>query len=146
MIAQGFPFSSVYTLLTFHWMDDKVGQSFCNILPLFWNIKGTFLCKGRVARPLEIAKRLRCLFVALYMYFLVDPTTYPKFSRFLGQKWGQRSKSLFEIGENWQKVRFYCQAQINAPIFKRVPLLNVEFGVGCGVHQKLHKQGYKKTP
>ena len=37
------------------------------ILPLFWNIKGTFLCKGSVAKPLEIAKRLGCLSVALYM-------------------------------------------------------------------------------
>ena len=28
------------------------------------------------------------------------------------------------MGENWQKVRFYCQAQLHAPIFKQVPPLN----------------------
>ena len=35
---------------------------------------------------------LRCLFVALYMQFLVDPTTYPKFPIvFLLSQWQQKS-------------------------------------------------------
>ena len=34
---------------------------------------------GATTKLEEISKMLRCLFVALYMQFLVDPTTYPKF-------------------------------------------------------------------
>ena len=52
--------------------------------------KCTHFQMGATTKLEEISKMLRCLFVALYVYFLVDPTTYPKFSRFLGQKWGQK--------------------------------------------------------
>ena len=33
-----------------------------------------------------------------------------------GPKMRSKVKSLFEIGENWQKVQYYYQAQIDVPI------------------------------
>ena len=47
---------------------------------------------GATTKLEEISKMLRCLFVALYMQFLVDPTTYPKFPIvFLLSQWQQKS-------------------------------------------------------
>ena len=50
---------------------------------------------GATSKLEEISKMLRCLFVALYMQFLVDPTTYPKFPIVsLLSQWQQRKSKI----------------------------------------------------
>ena len=54
--------------------------------------KCTHFQTGATTKVEEISKMLRCLYVALYMPFLVDPTTYPKFQIvFLLSQWQQKS-------------------------------------------------------
>ena len=57
--------------------------------------KCTHFQMGATTKLEEISKMLRCLFVALYMQFLVDPTTYPKFPIVsLLSQWQQRKSKI----------------------------------------------------
>ena len=57
--------------------------------------KCTHFQMGATTKLEEISKMLRCLFVALYMQFLVDPTTYPKFPIVsLLSQWQQRKSRI----------------------------------------------------